>query len=531
MQQISTTTEENLSGNAEITSQQGVKKGIRAQSREIRVPANDPFKHDLLDRKEAVENLTHLVGNLDGPCVLSVDAAWGFGKTTFMKIWAQHLRNQGFPVIEFNAWKTDFSENPFLTLSNELTECFKSKDVKLADKTTEKLKSASRQVVRWVITSATGYLTSQIPHLGPQLADNAESLVKEMLSRHSRARTSVGSFNKALQDVAGELSEGNGGRPLVIMIDELDRCRPSYAVELLETAKHLFSVDHIIFVLAVNCDQLAHSIKAVYGSEFDAVGYLRRFFDVDFKLPEPDRHAFIESQLEETGIYDYFKQLPENRPHYHNIYNPEGVSRDAARRKFQGMLFLFFGASDLSLRTVGQAIRRLGLLYASLPDDQANHGWVTVAALILRALDPELYGQFVAGEVSDETVIDAIFSLPGLKSHRNGDGRFAFEVVIILSVLQKDLPDQSKAGRSVSSPLLNKYRIWASADKNLANKGGYQHEVEETEIEHARRVVKTVEDELSFGTEPVDFGIAIRRIELFSDSYFNDEADLSITTP
>ena len=97
----------------------------------------------------------------------------------------------------------------------------------------------------------------------------------------------------------GEKSEGD--RPLVVVIDELDRCRPSYAAELLEVAKHLFTVDHIVFVLAVNRSELAHSIRALYGSEFDAQGYLRRFFDVDFQLPDSARKPFIEESL--SGQY------------------------------------------------------------------------------------------------------------------------------------------------------------------------------------------------------------------------------------
>lgn len=102
--------------------------GIRVQPREIDVRASNPFEADLLDRREAVDTLTHLVGNLEGPCVIAVDAAWGFGKTTFLRMWSQHLRNQGFSVVAFNAWETDFSEDPFLTLSTELTEGLQSDD-------------------------------------------------------------------------------------------------------------------------------------------------------------------------------------------------------------------------------------------------------------------------------------------------------------------------------------------------------------------------------------------------------------------
>ena len=125
--------------------------GIHAQPREIDVPKDNPFKHDLLDRREAVETLTHLVANLDGPCVLAVDAAWGAGKTTFLRIWTQHLRNQGFPVVEFNAWETDYSEEPFVTLSTELTEGFRLGKTKLPGDTAKELKKASLEVLRCVV--------------------------------------------------------------------------------------------------------------------------------------------------------------------------------------------------------------------------------------------------------------------------------------------------------------------------------------------------------------------------------------------
>ena len=251
--------------------------GIRIQPLEIEIPEDDPFRHDLLDRREAVEILTHFVGNLEGPCVLAVDAAWGFGKTTFFRMWSHHLGNQGFPVVAFNAWETDFSEDPFLTLYSELTEGLRSDDMKLSSETVESFKDASMKVFRWVMPGAIRLAGALVPPLGTPIAEDAATFVKERLSRHSEARMSIETFRQVLQDMAASLSEVNEGRPLMVMIDELDRCRPSYAVELLEVAKHLFSVDRIVFVLAVNCDQLAHSVKALYGNDFDAEGYLRRF--------------------------------------------------------------------------------------------------------------------------------------------------------------------------------------------------------------------------------------------------------------
>ena len=484
--------------------------GIRVQPREIDVRASDPFEADLLDRREAVDTLTHLVGNLEGPCVIAVDAAWGFGKTTFLRMWSQHLRNQGFSVVAFNAWETDFSEDPFLTLSTELTEGLQSDDREVPGETIEKLKDASQEVLRWVVPGVIRFAASQVPVVGSQLAETAGSFAEDRLSRHSEARTSVKQFRKVLQDMAAALSEATGNRPLMVMIDELDRCRPSYAVELLEVAKHLFSADRIVFVLAVNCDQLAHSVKALYGNDFDADGYLRRFFDVDFKLPEPDRQAFIHAQLQATGIDDYFA----------------GARGKATRDTIRKLLSLFFGASDLSLRTIGQAIHRLGLLYGSLPRNLVDYGLATTVALILRTMDPKLYGRFVAGEVSDGEVVDTIFSRPGLKPLRYDDLVVTFEVAVILAVHEDALANWSPAD-PLPSPLLDRYRNWDRTDREMFEEEGSEDAARKAEAHHAERVARTVEEAVFRGGAQIGFGDAVRRLELLSATLINNPSDPS----
>lgn len=185
--------------------------------------------------------------------------------------------------------------------------------------------NASQAVIRWVGPRAVRFAAGQVQLVGTELADGAKAFVEEKLFRHSEAPTSVEIFPQVFQDMAASLSEMNENRPLMVMIDELDRCRPSYAVELLEVAKHLFSVDLIVFVLAVNCDQFAHLVKALYGNEFDAEGYLRRFFDVDFKLPGPERQAFIAAQLRATVINDYFDLATENASPHHAIHLPHAA--------------------------------------------------------------------------------------------------------------------------------------------------------------------------------------------------------------
>ena len=120
--------------------------------------------------RKSVEVLTHLVGSLEGPCVLAVDAAWGSGKTTFLRIWAQYLRNQGFAVVEFNAWETDFAGDPFVSLSTELTEGLRAyTDETLATKIDNTRKVAAdviRRAVPGLIRVATAGILDVSPLIG-----------------------------------------------------------------------------------------------------------------------------------------------------------------------------------------------------------------------------------------------------------------------------------------------------------------------------------------------------------------------------
>ena len=473
---------------------------MRVQPLEIEVPEDDPFKNDLLGRRETVQLLTSIVGSIEGPCVLSVDAAWGAGKTTFLKMWAQHLRNQKFPVVEFNAWETDFSEEPFIALSTELTEGLKdygyadgSVRAKI-DNMTQKTKEVARSLIPGIIKAA----AAGVPLVGGELGQALASLVEEKLNAYEEARKSIKMFRSTLQDMANTLSKSKEGRPLVVVIDELDRCRPSYAVELLEVAKHIFAVDHVVFVLGVNRSQLAHSVKALYGDEFDALGYLGRFFDLDFRLPEPDRVEFVNAMLEVTGINERLA-----RPQY--PIKLEETLNEA--NKVRNLLQTFFVTPDLSLRQVGQAIHRLGLVFGSLHEDQPLFARMTVVMFILRVLDLELYRQFVDGEASDLKVADEVFSLPGIKELRRTDVGNQFEATLIVAIHEEASPEiSSQMGKSeIMRELHNR-------------KNPSRHD-------EIRQLVYDIlwENEMLYGTKMVGFKESVRRIELLSTILTQEE--------
>ena len=480
--------------------------GIRIQPREIDVPADAPFKNDLLGRQEPVEVLTHLVGSLEGPCVLAVDAAWGNGKTTFLNMWEKYLLKQKFPVVKFNAWETDFSGDPFVALSKELTHGLK--DFTTTSRRQE-IEKGAKKVLQETLPILMRLGAASIPGVGPEVSKFVESYV----SSYVGGKDSVRDFRDTLEETAKVVSESTGGKPVVVMIDELDRCRPSYAVELLEVAKHLFAVDHMVFVLAVNRTQLAHSVKGLYGEKFDAQGYLRRFFDVDFRLPEPDRKVFIDQLLASMKIDDYITQ---------------GIDRQAQSdyENVKKWLHCFF--HDLSLRSIAQAIHRLGLVFASLRKGESFFVKMAAVALILRTIDSDLYHKFVRGDITDAEVVDKIFDRPGFSTLKHQLEGHLFEAAVLVTAQDGGWNTEE----SNRSELLDKY-LKCIGLETFYKLGTVSHEdwsemfqpqANCSELYHARKVLYFARWEYPVLAKhgPQEFKEAVRRLELFSPNLIDD---------
>ena len=107
--------------------------------------------------------------------------------------------------------------------------------------------------------------------------------------------------------MAGKVRDETG-HPMVFIIDELDRCRPTFAIELLERVKHIFDVPNLVFVFGINRDELCTSLQSIYG-EIDASVYLRRFFDMEFTLQEVDSAKFSRHLMQKFGVDTFLRRL------------------------------------------------------------------------------------------------------------------------------------------------------------------------------------------------------------------------------
>lgn len=479
---------------------------VRVQPGEIDIPEGDPFANDAMGRKEHILVLTSVIRAIYGPCVLGIDGPWGSGKTTFLRMWEQHLRDEKFPVVSFNAWETDFSGDPFLALSDEISQGLKRYHGGSFDAKIDSVLKMTKEVALRATPAAVRLLTAGILDLSPvferELGQIAASYAQERLSAYQGAKQTLQDFRDTLQDAASSLSESEGGLPLVVVIDELDRCRPSYAAELLEIAKHLFAVDEVVFVLAVNRDQLAHSIRSLYGAEFDGEAYLRRFFDIDLRLPDPDRGPFIRQALASIQFDEYFSRTRD---------------RDAMRAYDQIKLLFatFFAASDISLRTINQAIHHLGLVLATLRPDRRFMGYSAAVALILRTLDPVAYREFMSGQADDAAVSRRILAKVHTDDENTEHQRALLEAVLIVGA-QEIGGQVYHRGEDTTTPLLERYQTisLSNADEDVSDwSPSYAFSV--------LQMVQLFRNEAMSGRPP-GFLHAVQRLELLSPDLVNE---------
>jgi hypothetical protein len=194
---------------------------------------------------------------------------------------------------------------------------------------------------------------------------------------------------------------------IVIIIDKLDRCRPTYAVQLLERIKHLFDVEGIVFVLGIDREQLSHSIKALYGSEFDAIGYLKRFIDLDYRLPEPKLGCYCSSLFEKFEI----NSLMSKRPLAYDGSNQYDLN------DLDCYLGYLMSSAQMSLRDQEQIVSRLRVVLQTIPTDRRLYPIMLSIILFLYNYSdkPELYISFINGKLSFNNFLTFIKALSNEK--------------------------------------------------------------------------------------------------------------------
>jgi len=313
---------------------------MKIKHHDIEIPADNPFANCKLERKKYAEALTGIVSSYSDGFVLAINNEWGTGKTTFIKMWQQHLNKEEFKTLYFNAWENDFESNPLVAILSEIKTLTPHKAAATFKSLLKKGAIISQSVFPAIISAlAKKYIdTDEIKEVVEKLTDAATDILKEEIDEYAAKKKGLLEFREELKNY---IEKKGDGKPLIFFIDELDRCRPNYAVEVLEQVKHFFNVEGIVFVLSIDKVQLCNAIKGVYGSEqINTDEYLRRFIDLEYIIPPPDTGVFC-NYLYEYFQFDDFINSTERR-------NIQAVNRD--KTSIISFSELLFGYGNTTLR-------------------------------------------------------------------------------------------------------------------------------------------------------------------------------------
>jgi hypothetical protein len=330
-----------------------------------------------------------------------VDGNWGTGKTEFCHKLINKFKDEheDYRILYIDAFRADHADDALMTILAEVLTLIP------IDKKENFLKKAV-PVIRFGIKTL---LKSGVSHVLRENADDIadeledhiqdtanaaiDATVRAMLKEHDRAEQSLEALQNTLRDIAKS-------NPIVIFIDELDRCRPNYAVQVLEVMKHTFDVEGVSFVLVTNTSQLRAAVNHQYGAVVDAQRYLDKFLKFRFQLPDFVKQSeyskwyvsdrYFDSLVNESEILKICK-LGDNSNGVLNVFCKEVINRN-----------------ELSLREINTFVKYLEI-YSVLKDNY-KYDWhysyeaVTVISIFIYCFRPGIQSRINSGIYSGKDI-------------------------------------------------------------------------------------------------------------------------------
>ena len=358
---------------------------------EPKIDETDGFaKSDIFGYAEFGGRLANIVQNLPTPLVLALTGGWGSGKSVFAKQWAGELRKrwakdgdnrkpEDAPVIYFDAFANDYQDNAFLALAGEVLAALKKCGAE-----TEGLKNKAADVGKTLLSTsanvAVHWATGGATDAG-KIAAGVKGALAERLENVVENRVALDDFRIALGKTAEKIG---GGQPLVFIVDELDRCRPDFALELLEKIKHLFSVPNVCFLVVTNLEQFGAVVQRAYGYNADeARVYLEKFFHHSFRIP----FCSLSSQSPSRYIRRLWESMNFPPVEYSTPLMMQEIKRISA--------YYGFSLRELEQVFACAAVYLAGKDGKDFPDHSAG-AYMTAALFVLRKTHPQVYSRILS---------------------------------------------------------------------------------------------------------------------------------------
>lgn len=339
---------------------------------------------DLLNRRKLAENFLDVVISQTAN-VYSINAPWGSGKTWFLKFIEDECKEQNIPFIQFNVWETDYAKDPFQAILSELMKLLHiqiktinaKSEIENLEKELASIKSIANKFLnlRKKLSYSIGLNHPTLPVSG-EITVNPDT---SSLAEYEDMKTTKKDFINSLKNFVNSFET-----KLLIAIDELDRCRPDYAITTLEIIKHFFNIKNVVFILAVDKEQLQATVKTMFGSSTDTDAYLKKFVDIQYCLPETNSiNQFIQYQIKNVypTIQKNFNELVAyNLGEYDNgNWYRTHVKEEYYTNKFINLCKIY----KLSLRDIEKLCLRMSIILPMITKHKLPFSLAFLVGLIL----------------------------------------------------------------------------------------------------------------------------------------------------
>lgn len=265
---------------------------------------------DILDRQELVGRILNLLKTLSGirsSCTFALNGPWGSGKSFILNILEQQLREyqdgRKFIVFHYNCWQYDYYDEPLIAIVSamlddidEYAHLFPQKIREVTGQGLAVAKQVLQKVALSFLENKIGIDFSDLPEIIENVQDETSSAFEE-----EHGYDNYYAFHKKMEQAREELSRIAENQTLVIVVDELDRCLPNYAIKTLERLHHLFArLNNTVVLMALDKRQLENTIRQIFGENVNCDAYLKKFIDFELKI---DIGVVNRSFLEKFGDY------------------------------------------------------------------------------------------------------------------------------------------------------------------------------------------------------------------------------------
>lgn len=382
----------------------------------IEVNPDQPFANDRLDREKHVNNLRRLLRTSPDSIVVAVDGRWGSGKTTFLRFLEASLQSEHHPVVSFNAWNADFVEEPLLPILSEVVNLGRQYGMtgESEDDPLHQVKEYGGVLLRRglpvLIRAGThgivdvGDLGGLADEIATELGEQAAKATESYLEEYEDSKDSVELFQESLSALVEYVeTEDEATLPIVLIIDELDRCRPDFAISVLERIKHVFSVPGVSFVLGLHHAELAHSVRGVYGSSFGGERYLDRLIDLRYELPDPDAKDFVDHLFDASGANDLIASY--------------ATDIRGATDFMKATIIGLASTGRLTARLQQRVVAMIALILRITPRQTELDLLLLTLLVAVRRIDADLYREYTEGRIGAEEIWNRIAMWGDFEEH------------------------------------------------------------------------------------------------------------------